>query len=103
MLIFALDTSTTSGSFALLRDGAILAQSVVLPDEPYSPNLLRCAALLLEGTRISLEQIDLFAVCAGPGSFTGLRVGLTAVKGWAEVWQRPVAAVSALEAVAAQA
>jgi len=103
MLIFALDTSTPSGSFAVLRDGAILAQSVVLPDEPYSPNLLRCAESLLEVTRISLEQIDLFAVCAGPGSFTGLRVGLTAVKGWAEIWQRPVAAVSALEAVAAQA
>jgi tRNA threonylcarbamoyladenosine biosynthesis protein TsaB len=103
MLIFALDTSTPSGSFALLRDGAILAQSVVLPDEAYSPNLLRRAASLLEGSRISLEQIDLFAVCAGPGSFTGLRVGLTAVKGWAEIWQRPVAAVSALGAVAAQA
>ncbi len=50
-----------------------------------------------------MDQIDLFAVAAGPGSFTGLRVGLTAVKGWAEVHHKPIAAVSGLEAIAAQA
>lgn len=103
MLIFALDTSTPAGSFALLRDGTILGQCAVIPDESCSPNLLRYAASLLESTRISLEQIDLFAVCAGPGSFTGLRIGLTTAKGWAEIWRKPVAAVSGLEAVAAQA
>ena len=103
MLIFALDTSTPSGSFALLRDGAIVGQCAVIPDESYSPNLLRYAASLLESSRISLEQIDLFAVCAGPGSFTGLRIGLTTAKGWSEIWNKPIAAVSGLEAVAAQA
>src|ERR1700676_163252 len=103
MLIFALDTSTPAGSFALLRDRTILGQSTVIPDESYSPNLLRYAASLLESARISLEQIDLFAVCAGPGSFTGLRIGLTTAKGWAEIWRKPVAAVSGLGAVAAQA
>jgi tRNA threonylcarbamoyladenosine biosynthesis protein TsaB len=102
MLIFALDTSTPAGSSALLRDAAVLAQSVTTPDEPYSPNLLRQAISLLDSECISLEQIDLFAVCAGPGSFTGLRIGLTTVKGWAEIWKKPVAAVSALEAVATQ-
>ncbi len=103
MLIFALDTSTPAGSFAVLRDGTFLGQCAVIPDESYSPNLLRYAASLLESTRISLEQIDLFAVCAGPGSFTGLRIGLTTAKGWAEICRKPVAAVSGLEAVAAQA
>ena len=49
------------------------------------------------------KQFDLFAVAAGPGSFTGLRVGLTAAKGWAEVYKKPAAGVSGLEAVAAQA
>ena len=52
---------------------------------------------------VELGQIELFAVATGPGSFTGLRVGLTAVKGWAEVLGRPIAAVSVLEAVAVQA
>jgi len=51
---------------------------------------------------VKLDEVDLFAVCTGPGSFTGLRVGLAAVKGWAEVYQKPIAAISALEAVATQ-
>ncbi len=49
-----------------------------------------------------LDQVDVFAVAAGPGSFTGLRVGLTAVKAWAEVHGKPIAAVSGLEAIAAE-
>ena len=58
---------------------------------------------MLGQASVELGQIELFAVVAGPGSFTGLRVGLAAVKGWAEVLGRPIAAVSGLEAVAAQA
>jgi tRNA threonylcarbamoyladenosine biosynthesis protein TsaB len=50
----------------------------------------------------AMKEIDVFAVASGPGSFTGLRVGLTAVKAWAEVHQKPIAAMSALEAIAAQ-
>src|SRR6202051_4498544 len=100
MLIFALDTSTPAGSFALLRDGTILGQCTVIPDASYSPNLLRYAASLLESTCISLEQIDLFAVCAGPGSFTGLRIGLTTAKAWAEIWGKPIASLSRLEGFA---
>ncbi len=58
---------------------------------------------LLGELSLRMEEFALFAVAAGPGSFTGLRVGLTAVKGWAEVYDKPIAAVSALEAVAVQA
>jgi tRNA threonylcarbamoyladenosine biosynthesis protein TsaB len=102
VLILALDTSSPSGSLALLRDTTILTQRVSASGEPYSVSLLRDTRKVLECARISLEEVDLFAVDAGPGSFTGLRVGLTTVKGWAEVWGRPVAAVSGLEAMAAQ-
>jgi tRNA threonylcarbamoyladenosine biosynthesis protein TsaB len=102
MLILALDTSSTSGSLALLRDTTILTHRVSSSKEPYSVSLLRETKELLDPECISFEQIDLFAVHAGPGSFTGLRVGLTTVKGWAEVWGRPVAAVSGLEAMATQ-
>jgi len=101
MLILAVDSSSPSGSLALLRDATLLAHKIS-SEEPYSAGLLRDTKELLQGSRISLEEIDLFAVDAGPGSFTGLRVGLTTVKGWAEVWQRPIAAVSGLEAMALQ-
>lgn len=102
MLILALDTSSPSGSLAILRDTIILAHRVASSGESYSAGLLRDARELLDETRISFEEIDLFAVDAGPGSFTGLRVGLTTVKAWAEVWRRPIAAVSGLEAMAIQ-
>jgi tRNA threonylcarbamoyladenosine biosynthesis protein TsaB len=102
MLILALDTSSASGSLALLRDATVLTHMVISSGEPYSASLLRETTKLLGGARISFEEIDLFAVDAGPGSFTGLRVGLTTVKGWAEVWGKRIAAVSGLEAIAAQ-
>jgi tRNA threonylcarbamoyladenosine biosynthesis protein TsaB len=102
MLILAVDTSAQSGSLALLRDATVLMHRIISSDEPYSASLLREAMKMLDGARISFEEIDLFAVNAGPGSFTGLRVGLTTVKGWAEVWGKPIAAVSGLEAMATQ-
>jgi len=103
MLTLSLDTSSPAGSCALLRDANVLSERVSTDREPYSASVLRDTRELLEGAHISLEQIDLFAVDAGPGSFTGLRVGLATVKGWAEVVGKPVAPVSGLEALAAQA
>jgi tRNA threonylcarbamoyladenosine biosynthesis protein TsaB len=64
--------------------------------------MFRHLEFLLSDLSLKLDQFDLFAVSAGPGSFTGLRVGLTAAKGWAEVYKKPVVGVSALEAVAIQ-
>jgi tRNA threonylcarbamoyladenosine biosynthesis protein TsaB len=103
MLILSLDTSSPAGSCALLRDANVLSERISTDHEPYSASVLRDTEELLEGAHVSLEQIDLFAVDAGPGSFTGLRVGLATVKGWAEVLGKPIAAVSGLEALAAQA
>jgi tRNA threonylcarbamoyladenosine biosynthesis protein TsaB len=103
MLILSLDTSSPEGSFALLRDANVSSERVSTDHELYSASVLRETKELLDGAHISLEQIDLFAVDAGPGSFTGLRVGLATVKGWAEVFGKPGVAVSGLEALAAQA
>ena len=102
MLILAVDTSSACGSVALLRGKTILSQRAISAGQTYSESLLRETTQLLDGGRIPLEQIELFAVNAGPGSFTGLRVGLTTVKAWAEIWERPIAAVSGLEAMASQ-
>lgn len=103
MLLLAVDTSTQAGSLAVLRDERILGVVSTWVDETYSSRMFRHLGFLLNDLTIDLKQFDLFAVAAGPGSFTGLRVGLTAVKGWAEVYQKPIAAVSGLQAVAAQA
>ncbi len=64
--------------------------------------MFRHLDFLLGELSLNPREFDLFAVAAGPGSFTGLRVGLTAVKGWAEVYGKPIAAISGLEAIAAQ-
>jgi len=103
MLILALDTSTQAGSVAFLRDTLVLGEISTWTEETYSSRMFRHLDFLLQELSLDLGQVGLFAVSAGPGSFTGLRVGLTAVKGWAEVYCKPIAAVSALEAVAAQA
>ena len=102
MLILAIDTSTRAGSVAVLRDSEILAEIASREETPYSTRLFRDLELLQSRAQFRMDQIDVFAVAAGPGSFTGLRVGLTAVKGWAEVYRKPIAAVSGLEAIAAQ-
>src|ERR1700680_3742116 len=102
MLILAVDTSTRTGSAALLRDSQVLAEISGYGATPFSTRLFRDIALLQERQNFSLDQVDVFAVAAGPGSFTGLRVGLTAVKAWAEVHRKPIAAISGLEAIAAE-
>ncbi len=103
MLALAVDTSSPTGSLAILRDAAILGVVSTSSDEAYSARMFRQLEFLLAELRIALPSVDLYAVNSGPGSFTGLRVGLAAVKGWSEVYGRPIAAVSGLEAVAAQA
>jgi tRNA threonylcarbamoyladenosine biosynthesis protein TsaB len=103
MLVLAVDTSGIMGSLAVVRDGDILGVVSTSSDEAYSSRMFRQLEFLLAELKVGLPAFDLYAVTAGPGSFTGLRVGLAAVKGWAEVYGRPIAAVSALEAVAVQA
>jgi tRNA threonylcarbamoyladenosine biosynthesis protein TsaB len=102
VLTLALDTSSPAGSLAVLRDDRVIGTVSTWTDEIYSSRIFRHLEFLLKELSLCLDEFDLFAVAAGPGSFTGLRVGLAAVKGWAEVYRKPIAAVSALEAVAAQ-
>lgn len=111
MRILALDTTTPAGSIAVVEASntpaagdslQVLGLVGTTSDEPYSSRLFRQLEFLLAELRLTTADLDLFGVAAGPGTFTGLRVGLTAVKGWAEVYGRPAAAVSALEAMAWQ-
>jgi len=102
MLVLAVDTSGITGSLAIAKDADILGVVSTTSDEAYSSRMFRQLEFLLAELKVGLPEFDLFAVTAGPGSFTGLRVGLAAVKGWAEVYEKPIAAVGVLEAVAVQ-
>ena len=76
MLILSVDTSTRTGSAAILRDSEILAEVSGYEETLYSNRLFRDIAQLQEQANFQLSQVDVFAVAAGPGSFTGVRVGL---------------------------
>jgi tRNA threonylcarbamoyladenosine biosynthesis protein TsaB len=100
--ILAIDTSTQAGGVAALEDNRILSAAFERSERPYSARLFENIDFLLSELKLTIPDFDLFAVAAGPGSFTGLRIGLTAVKGWAELYNKPIAAVSGLHAIAAQ-
>ena len=104
MLIFAADTSGKQGSIALahgLNNGKCdVIEVVPLTGGTFSAQLVPQVAALLSKHGFKKQDIDGFAVASGPGSFTGLRVGLAAIKGLAEILAKPIAAVSRLEAVA---
>ena len=102
VLTLALDTSSPSGSLAVLREEEVIGSVSSSTGEIYSSRMFRHLDFLLRELSLDLGQFDLFAVATGPGSFTGLRVGLAAAKGWSEVYRKPIAAIGALEAIAAQ-
>jgi tRNA threonylcarbamoyladenosine biosynthesis protein TsaB len=103
VILLALDSCDPRGSLALLRDDEVLQKTSHETQEDYSSWLLPAVARLLQGCGLAIEQVDVYGVATGPGSFTGVRVGLTTVKAWSEVYLRQIAAVSRLEAIAAQA
>jgi tRNA threonylcarbamoyladenosine biosynthesis protein TsaB len=103
MLLLAADTSGKHGSIALARcDGDLcdVIEIVPLAGGTFSAQLVPQVAALLREHGFDKQDLGGFAVASGPGSFTGLRVGLAAVKGLAEVLDKPIAAVSLLEVVA---
>ena len=102
VLILAVDTASPSGSLAVLRDEKVIGTIATNTGETYSSRMFRQLEFLIGDLGLSLDAFDLFAVNAGPGSFTGLRVGLTAAKAWAEVYAKPAVPVSGLRAVAEQ-
>jgi tRNA threonylcarbamoyladenosine biosynthesis protein TsaB len=104
MLLLAADTSGKHGSIALARCGPGEACNVIevvpLEGGTFSAQLVPQIAALLAKHRFSKTDIGAFAVVSGPGSFTGVRVGLAAIKALAEVLEKPIAAVSLLEVLA---
>lgn len=102
MIVLAIDTCEARGGVAILTETATLQVVPRASTEEYSSWLLPAVQLALERAAIALGDVDLFAAASGPGSFTGVRIGLTTVKAWSEVFGKPIVAVSRLEAVGAQ-
>jgi tRNA threonylcarbamoyladenosine biosynthesis protein TsaB len=104
MIVLAVDTSGKHGSIALARCGSDDACEVIevaaLGGGTFSAELVPQIAALLHRHQISKAEIDAFVVVSGPGSFTGLRIGLAVIKALADALDKPIAAVSLLEALA---
>ena len=100
ILILAMDTSGEHGSLALQRDEQLLECHELRAPQGFSNVLFGEICALLARHRASLEEVEVYAVAAGPGSFTGVRVGLTAAKGLAVARGKGVAPVSTLAATA---
>jgi tRNA threonylcarbamoyladenosine biosynthesis protein TsaB len=98
--VLAIDTTSEFGSLALVDGESIVEEVGLHSTEGFSALIFGEIQALLSRRKLSLTDLDGFAAASGPGSFTGVRVGLTAVKGLAEAIGRKVAAVSNLQALA---
>lgn len=100
MKLLALDSSAISAGCAISDDGQVIAESFVKVGLTHSETLLPMVVNTLANAKLTDTDIDCFAVSAGPGSFTGIRIGVAAVKGMAFPRQTPCIGVSTLEAIA---
>ena len=100
MLILAFESSAKAASVALCRDGHLLSQYSQCSGLTHSRTLLPMAEDMLKNAELTLRDVDLIAVAHGPGSFTGIRIGVSTVKGLAWAGDTPCVGVSTLEAMA---
>ena len=100
MKILAIDSSAISASAAVMEDDKLLGEFFINTRQTHSQTMMPMVANVLKCTCVPLSDIDLFAVSAGPGSFTGVRIGVACIKGMAMPEQKPCAGVSTLEAIA---
>jgi len=100
MRILAIDTSTLVGSMALVRDGELVSEWSASVRASHGETLLPAVQRLLSAASTSLHDIDAFAVGIGPGSFTGVRIGVATVKGLALAEGKPIVGVTSLRVLA---
>jgi tRNA A37 threonylcarbamoyladenosine modification protein TsaB len=101
MRVLALDTTTRAGSVALVSRDRVDDVVLLASDRPQATQLPGAALDLLSRARLRLVDIDVFAVAVGPGSFSGIRIGIATIQGFSLVVDRPVVPVPALDALAA--
>ena len=99
-LILAIDTTRECGSLALVRGGELIEETVRHAPGGFAHVIYQCLERLLDDHGVKPAMVDCFAAASGPGSFTGVRVGLACIKGLADALGKPAVAVSNLEALA---
>jgi tRNA threonylcarbamoyladenosine biosynthesis protein TsaB len=102
MKILALDTATKSCSVAVMNAGSLAAELITLNDETHSKHLMKLVRKVLEMASLGVGELEGLAVTIGPGSFTGLRIGISTIKGMAHALDKPVVGISSLDALAWQ-
>lgn len=100
MNILAMDTSTLTATVAVLNEEKLLGEFTVCNKLTHSQMIMPMLDTLLKTISISVNDIDVFATSVGPGSFTGLRIGMASIKTLAQALDKPVIGVSSLDAVA---
>lgn len=100
MIVLGINTATTFGSVGLIDSDRVVGEYSLNIPITHSERLMTCIDRLLTDARVCLEEIEGFSIALGPGSFTGLRIGVSTVKGLAFATGQPVAGVSTLEALA---
>ena len=100
MLVLALDTTTRGGSVALVDGDRVIEERAGDAARSHGERLPAEIVALADASRLALADVDLYAVALGPGSFTGLRIGIATIQGLALVHRRRVVGISALEALA---
>ena len=98
MRILGIDTSSPTGSVALVDNDDVISESLLNSSKNYSDKLLIEVDAILNSSKTKLNQIDGFVITTGPGSFTGLRVGMSLLKGLILATQKPFASVNTLDA-----
>jgi len=101
--ILAVDTAARACSVALADGGGTIAELNYFHGQTHSKHLATMVAALLDMASVRIDHVDAFAVDAGPGTFTGLRIGLATVKGLADATRKPAVGVSSLDVLASQA
>src|SRR5262245_16724968 len=103
MRVLALDTTTAAGSIAIVDDEGVLIEEIGDASRSHAERLPGDILRALDEVGVAVSAIDLFAIAAGPGTFTGLRIGIATIQGMAFVNAKRVVPVSALTALAAAA
>ena len=102
MKVFGIDTAVETGSVAIVEDDVLIAEVLLTSRQTHARRLMKAIDTVLSMTASHLSDFDGFAVSVGPGSFTGLRIGISTVKGLAFSVGKPIAAVITLDALALQ-
>ncbi|RKY01883.1 tRNA (adenosine(37)-N6)-threonylcarbamoyltransferase complex dimerization subunit type 1 TsaB, partial [Candidatus Poribacteria bacterium] len=100
MRVLGIDTSTTTGSIGLIDGDKVVAEHVLDVMETHSSRLMPAIDQMLKKAGLSIWDVDLIAVSKGPGSFTGLRVGVATAKGLAYALRKPIVGVPSLDVLA---